>query len=117
VSPPPQPNAEWSLPARFARANRSYYRHFKHMARARISEFESSYPSHGVGLWEPRVWISGSQKWPPVAGCFSEAGRPGALFLGRRFGLTSQAPWNHLAIAVKVTMADAGRGLGARVRQ
>jgi hypothetical protein len=21
-----------------------------------------------VGLWEPRVWISGSQKWPPVAG-------------------------------------------------
>jgi hypothetical protein len=29
-------------------ANDSYHKHFKYMARARISEFESSYPSQGV---------------------------------------------------------------------
>jgi hypothetical protein len=39
---------------------------FQWLTKNDVCEFESSQPSHGVGLWEPRVWISGSQKWPPV---------------------------------------------------
>jgi hypothetical protein len=46
----PQLKREWSLVPNFRRSQREFSRRFKHIARARIPEFESSHPSHAVSL-------------------------------------------------------------------
>src|ERR1700737_2109727 len=46
---PAQLKREWSLAASLSPSQRELSQHLKYIVRDRISEFESSHPSHGVG--------------------------------------------------------------------